>query len=78
MKYEEAITYIKESTSPGTMPGLERVSRLLTLLGDPQNELKIIHVTGTNGKGSVCAMLESILDVRAIRQGCSRLPISER
>ena len=74
MKYEEAITYIKESTSPGTMPGLERVSRLLALLGDPQNELKIIHVTGTNGKGSVCAMLESILDAAGYRTGLFTSP----
>ena len=61
MKYEEAVTYIKEGVSTGSRPGLERVSRLLALLGDPQNELKIIHVTGTNGKGSVCTILESIL-----------------
>ena len=71
MKYEEAVTYIKEGVSPGSRPGLERVSRLLALLGDPQNELKIIHVTGTNGKGSVCTL-------RDIRQDFLPLPTSER
>lgn len=41
--------------------GLERISRILELLGNPQDELKCIHVAGTNGKGSVCAIIASIL-----------------
>ena len=74
MKYEEAVRYIKEGVSPGSRPGLERVSRLLALLGDPQNELKIIHVTGTNGKGSVCAMLESVLEAAGYKTGLFTSP----
>lgn len=74
MKYEEAVTYIKEGVSPGSRPGLERVSRLLALLGDPQNELKIIHVTGTNGKGSVCTMLESVLGAAGYKTGLFTSP----
>lgn len=74
MRYEEAVAYIKESTSPGSRPGLERVSRLLTLLGEPQNRLKIIHVTGTNGKGSVCTMLESILSAAGYKTGLFTSP----
>jgi len=46
--------------------GLERIFEILDLLGNPQDRLKIIHVAGTNGKGSVCAMLSSIL----IKAGC--------
>lgn len=41
--------------------GLERVQKALELMGNPQNKLKFIHVAGTNGKGSVCAMLSAIL-----------------
>ncbi len=55
---------IKEITSQGKFYinlGLERVSQVLDILGNPQNSLKCIHVAGTNGKGSVCAMLSSIL-----------------
>lgn len=74
MRYEEAAAYIKEGVSPGSRPGLERVSRLLTLLGEPQNELKIIHVTGTNGKGSVCTMLESVLKAAGYKTGLFTSP----
>lgn len=41
--------------------GLERVTRILEIMGNPQNNLKIIHVAGTNGKGSTCAILANIL-----------------
>ncbi len=41
--------------------GLDRISAILELLGNPQDELKFIHVAGTNGKGSVCAIIENIL-----------------
>ena len=41
--------------------GLERISAVLELLGNPQDKLKCIHVAGTNGKGSVCAILEAVL-----------------
>ena len=41
--------------------GLERVSKVLEIFGNPQDELEFIHVAGTNGKGSVCAILSSIL-----------------
>jgi dihydrofolate synthase/folylpolyglutamate synthase len=41
--------------------GLQRISQILNILGNPQNNLKIIHVAGTNGKGSVCAFISNIL-----------------
>ena len=56
MTKEEAIGYI-ESYGWSTMKlGLERTRELLGLLGDPQKKLKFVHVTGSNGKGSVCSM----------------------
>ena len=44
-----------------TVPGLERISKLLDYLGHPEDKLKFIHVAGTNGKGSVCANISSVL-----------------
>ena len=61
MIYEEAINYINNTGSEGIIPGTAVIRQLLSLLGDPQNDLKVIHVAGTNGKGSVCAYLEAAL-----------------
>ncbi len=61
MNYAEAIEYIHSVNWTFCKPGLERVKELCSALGDPQNSLKYIHVAGTNGKGSFCAMTESIL-----------------
>lgn len=61
MNYENAI---KTLTSQGKFYinlGLERISQVLELLGNPQDNLKYFHVAGTNGKGSVCAIIASIL-----------------
>lgn len=61
MTYEEAIKYIHSVCWKGSVPGLERIRELCERLGDPQDGMKFIHVTGTNGKGSTCAMTESVL-----------------
>ena len=61
MNYNESIEYIHSISWCFCKPGLERISELCQMLGDPQKELKFIHVAGTNGKGSFCAMLDSIL-----------------
>ena len=61
MNYAEAIEYIHSVNWTFCKPGLERVSELCRRLGDPQDSLKFIHVAGTNGKGSFCAMTDSIL-----------------
>ncbi|BED92664.1 MAG: bifunctional folylpolyglutamate synthase/dihydrofolate synthase [Candidatus Paraimprobicoccus trichonymphae] len=53
---------------------LDRIKKLLHLLGDPQNKLKIIHVAGTNGKGSVCNMLASILVAQGFKTGLYSSP----
>ena len=57
MNYEEAIRYINEIELFGSRPGLERITALMERLGNPQDDLKVIHVAGTNGKGSTTAML---------------------
>lgn len=52
---------ITGASSPGIRPGLSRMARLSSLLGNPERAFPAIHVLGTNGKGSVCAALEAIL-----------------
>ncbi|MBR6070833.1 MAG: bifunctional folylpolyglutamate synthase/dihydrofolate synthase [Ruminococcus sp.] len=53
--------YLKKAAERGSKLGLERITELCRILGDPQSETKIIHVAGTNGKGSFSAMLSHIL-----------------
>lgn len=59
--YKEAISYLEELSTFGWKPGLERIRRLLSLLGNPERELACIHVGGTNGKGSVTVTLATLL-----------------
>ncbi len=61
MTIDEAVKYIKCVSSLGTKPGLERINALLSGLGNPEKRLNVIHVAGTNGKGSFSAMLASVL-----------------
>ena len=60
MTYSEAIQFLHDLQLFGTNLGLETPRHLAALAGNPQNSLRFIHVAGTNGKGSTCAMLESI------------------
>ncbi len=53
---------------------LERIRALMRELGDPQNRLRFIHVAGTNGKGSVCAFIESALRVSGLKTGLYTSP----
>ena len=61
MNYSEALEYIHSVEWLGSRPGLSRTQELLAKLGNPEKGMKFIHVAGTNGKGSTCAMLNSIL-----------------
>ncbi len=61
MTYEETMAYIRQMNRFGSVLGLSRIEMLLNKLHNPQNDLKVIHVSGTNGKGSVCTMIASIL-----------------
>ena len=61
MTINETLDYIHSVCWKGMMPGLERVTELLDKMGNPQKDLKFIHIAGTNGKGSTAAMTASIL-----------------
>ena len=69
MNYEESLAYLDELNVFGMNFGLARIEKLLYLLGEPQKAYRTIHVTGTNGKGSVTAMLASGLRSAGIRTG---------
>lgn len=61
MDYKETLKYINDTPKFSKILGNDDLKKLLLKLGNPQDSLKFIHVAGTNGKGSVCAMLASIL-----------------
>lgn len=69
MTYKEAIQNIESLHRFGPRPGLERISRLMDRLGNPQNALRFIHVAGTNGKGTTCTLLASVLHCAGYRTG---------
>ena len=74
---EQSILKIKEYARYGSKPGLERVRELLRRLGDPHKDLKVIHVGGTNGKGSVCRYVYSVLQRAGYRCGLYISPFIE-
>lgn len=69
MDYIQSRDYLNGLSGKGSVLGLERMRSLLELLGDPQNELKFIHISGTNGKGSVLAFLSTILTGAGYKTG---------
>lgn len=69
MTYDEAMKYIKEKEALGSKPGLGIITELLNRLGNPQDGLDIIHVAGTNGKGSTVSFLAAILAAAGYKTG---------
>ena len=69
MTYEEARSFIEEANQYGSKLGLETVTELMSRLGNPQEELKVIHIAGTNGKGSTNTFIASILAAAGYRVG---------
>lgn len=61
MNYSEARKFIEEATKYGSILGLETIKTLLSELGNPQDKVKIVHIAGTNGKGSVFTFVQSVL-----------------
>ena len=61
MNCNEAIEYIHSLEKFGIKPGMERIRALCAALGNPQDKLRVIHVAGTNGKGSTSTMISNIL-----------------
>ncbi len=74
MTYAEAIQFLYGLQLFGAHFGLERTCKLAALAGDPQEKLRFIHVAGTNGKGSTCAMLESLYRAAGRRVGLFTSP----
>lgn len=72
--YTAAIDWLFGTQNLGVKLGLDNVQRLLASLGDPQEELRFIHVAGTNGKGSVCAMIDSICRTAGMKTGLFTSP----
>ncbi len=78
MNYEETLAYIHNTPKFSRILGNELLSKLLQHLGNPQNELKFIHIAGTNGKGSTAAMLSEILTEAGYKTGLFTSPYIER
>ena len=70
----DPIAYINEPRWMESRLGLDRIRELLDRLGRPQDRLKFVHVAGTNGKGSTCAYLASILQAAGLRTGLFTSP----
>lgn len=69
MNYEETIEFIHSIPWMGKKLGLTQIGELLSMMDDPQHNLKFIHVAGTNGKGSVCEMTARILEEAGYKTG---------
>ncbi len=74
MQYEKALEYIYSRELFGIKLGLKNISELMEKLGNPQDSFKSIHVAGTNGKGSVCSLISSILRKQGYKVGVYTSP----
>ena len=77
MDYQEALQYISSVNWKGCVPGLERITKLLEKLGNPQDSLKFVHIGGTNGKGSTAAFVSNILRQAGYKTGLFISPYIE-
>lgn len=74
MTLSEVFDYIHKVDWRGSIPGLSRIDALLSKLGHPEQGLKYVHVTGTNGKGSTCAMVAAVLRQAGYKTGLYTSP----
>ncbi|MGN0442093.1 MAG: bifunctional folylpolyglutamate synthase/dihydrofolate synthase [Acutalibacteraceae bacterium] len=74
MDFNTAMEKISSLLRFGSMPGLERIQKLLDNMGNPERECRFIHIAGTNGKGSVCTMLSEILQKSGYTTGLFTSP----
>ena len=74
MTYEEALQKINSRLRFGIKPGLERIEALCKKLGDPQKKPRFVHVAGTNGKGTTCTLIASVLTAAGYRTGLYTSP----
>lgn len=80
MNYGEAREYLKNVNKLGSILGLDTIKELLRRLGNPQDELKVVHIAGTNGKGSIMTFVQNILIESGYKVGryCSPAVFNER
>lgn len=78
MNYEEALLYIHNTPKFSRILGNDLLKKLLNALNNPQNDLKFIHIAGTNGKGSTAAMTASVLKQAGYKTGLFTSPFIER
>ncbi len=71
---KEALEYIHSLLRFGSKPGLERILKVLEILGNPQDKLNIVHVAGTNGKGSTSTYISSVLCESGLNVGLYTSP----
>lgn len=69
MKYAEAVEYMESLNSYGIVPGLSNIENLCDALGNPQKDLKFVHIAGTNGKGSTLAYISTVLKKAGYKVG---------
>lgn len=74
MNYIEAYSYIKHTAMFGSKLGLENIGYLLSLMGEPQRGLRLVHIAGTNGKGSTAAYISGILIEAGYKTGLFTSP----
>ena len=72
--YEQALAFMQSTAHLGSVPGLSRLENLLSALQHPERKLSYIHVAGSNGKGSTCAMIASLLQQAGYRVGLFTSP----
>lgn len=75
---ESAVAFIHSLSQVSKKQGLHNMELLLERMGNPEKQLYIVHVAGTNGKGSTCAMIESILRAAGLRTGLYTSPFLQR
>ena len=74
MTYQQAVEKIDSRLLFGMKPGLERMRALMEELGSPHEKVRFVHVCGTNGKGSVCTLVSSVLRESGYRTGINISP----
>lgn len=78
MNHDEAVAYLDRHIELGWKPGLERIHRLLEMMGSPHLRSPAIHITGTNGKTTVTTVASSVLDAMGLKSGTFTSPHLER
>lgn len=74
MTYSQAMHYIHDRKAHSAKPGLHRITALLEQLGNPHKGLPLLHIAGTNGKGSTATMLATVLQKAGYKTGCFTSP----